>query len=55
MTIQHFHKNTIRHKKNSEWLQGSGNPVKPENDTKVVPLLIGVKSCYHKKAPLNTV
>ena len=35
MTVQHFHKNTIRHRKNSEWLQGSRKSEKPENDTKL--------------------
>ena len=40
MTIQHFHKNTIRHRKNSEWLQSSENSEKPENDTKIKILKI---------------
>ena len=35
MTIQYFHKNSIRHKVNSERLQCSGNSEKPENNTKI--------------------
>ncbi len=40
MIIQHLHKKTIRHRKNSESLQCSGNPEKPENDTKLKILKI---------------
>ena len=40
MTIQNIHKNTIRHRKNSEWLQSSRKSEKPENDTKIKILKI---------------
>ena len=46
MTTQHFHKNTIRHRKNSEWLQSSGNSEKPENDTKLK--ILKISRNYHK-------
>ncbi len=46
MTIQHFHKNTIRNRKNSVWLQGSANAEKPENNTKIKILKISIN--YHK-------
>ena len=51
MTVQHFHKNTIRHRKNSEWLQGSGNSVKPENDTKLK--ILKFQENYHKPSLLQ--
>ena len=35
MTIQNLQKNTIKQRKNSEWVQGSRNSEKPENDTKM--------------------
>ena len=35
MTDQNFHKNTNRHRKNSEWLQCLENSEKPENETKI--------------------
>ena len=46
MKIQHLHKNTIRHRKNSESLQCSGNPEKPENDTKLK--ILKILRNYHK-------
>ena len=46
MTIQNIHKNTIRHRKNSEWLQSSGNSEKPENDTKIK--ILKFQENYHK-------
>ena len=46
MTIQNIHKNTIRHRKNSEWLQSSGNSEKPENDTKIK--ILKISRNYHK-------
>ena len=46
MTIQNFHKKTIRHRKNSEWLQSSGNSEKPENDTKIK--ILKFQENYHK-------
>ena len=45
MTIQHFHKNTIRHRKNNEWLQRSEQSEKPENDAKIKILKIS-KNCH---------
>ena len=39
-------KNTIRHRKNNEWLLSSGNSEKPENDTKIKFLKISRN--YHK-------
>ncbi len=44
MTIQDFHKN-------SEWLQGSGNSGKPENDTKLK--ILKFQENYHKPSPLQ--
>ena len=63
MTIQHFHTNTIRNRKNSEWLHFSGNSEKPENDTKIKilkfqdnynksSLLQGLEQ-YYKVTPCN--
>ena len=49
MTNQQFHKNTIRHKKNSEWFQCTGNPVKPENDTKLK--ILKFQDNYNKSSP----
>ena len=46
MKIQHIRKNTIRHRKNSEWLQCSGNSEKPENDTKIK--ILKISKNYHK-------
>ncbi len=46
MKIQNLHKNTIRHRKNSEWFQWSGNSVKPENDTKLK--ILKFQENYHK-------
>ena len=46
MTIQYFHNNTIRQRKNREWLQGSRNSVKPENDTKIK--ILKISKNYHK-------
>ena len=46
MTIQHFHKNTIRHKKNNGWHQWLGKSVKPENDTKIK--ILKFQENYHK-------
>ncbi len=46
MTIQHFYKNTIRQRKNSKWLQWSGNSDKPENDTKIK--ILKFQENYHK-------
>ena len=45
MTIQHFHKNTIRHRKNNRWLQSPRNSDKPENDTKIKILKIS-RNCH---------
>ena len=44
MKIQNIHKNTIRHRKNNGWLQGSGQSEKPENDTKIKILNISINS-----------
>ena len=46
MTVQQFHKNTIRHRKNSEWFQSSENSEKQGNDTKIKILKISIN--YHK-------
>ena len=46
MTIQHFHKNTIKHRKNSEWLQCSRNSEKPEKTTKMK--ILKFQENYHK-------
>ncbi len=46
MTIQHFHKNTIRQRKNSERLQRSEKPVKPENGIK--HKILKFQENYHK-------
>ena len=51
MTIQHFHKNTIRHRKNNEWLQWLGKSEKPENGTKIKNLKF--QENYHKPSPLQ--
>ena len=45
MKIQNIHKNTIRHRKNSEWLQRSGQSEKTENDTKLKILKISI-NCH---------
>ncbi len=49
MTIQNIHKNTIRHRKNSEWLQCSENSEKPENDTKLK--ILKFQDNYNKPSP----
>ena len=49
MTIQNFHKNTIRYRKNSEWLQSSGNTEKQENETKIK--ILKFQENYHKPSP----
>ena len=46
MKIQNIHKNTIRHRKNNEWLQRSGQSEKPENDTKLK--ILKISRNYHK-------
>ena len=46
MKIQNIHKNTIRQRKNSEWLQSSGQSEKPENDTKIK--ILKISRNYHK-------
>ena len=46
MTVQHFHKNTIRYRKNNRWLQRSGQLEKPENDTKIK--ILKILRNYHK-------
>ena len=46
MTVQQFHKNTIRHGKNGGWLQWLGNSVKPENHTKIK--ILKISKNYHK-------
>ena len=46
MTIQQFHKNTIRHRKNNQWLQSSGNSEKPENNIKLK--ILKISRNYHK-------
>ena len=46
MITQNFHKNTIRHRKNSEWLQSSRNSEKPENDTKIK--ILKISRNFHK-------
>ena len=46
MKIQHFHINTIRYRKNSEWLQGSRKSEKPENNTKLK--ILKISRNYHK-------
>ena len=51
MTIQHFYKNTIKQRKNSEWLKCSGNSEKPENDTKIK--ILKISRNYHKPSPLQ--
>ena len=43
MMTQNIHKNTIRHRKNSEWLQSSENS---ENDTKLK--ILKISRNYHK-------
>ena len=50
MITQNFHKNTIRHRKNSEWLQSSRNSEKPENDTKLKILKIS-RNCHKPSLP----
>ena len=45
MKIQNIHKNTIRHRKNNERLQRTGQSEKPENDTKMKILKIS-KNCH---------
>ena len=45
MIIQDFQKNTIRHKKNSEWFQRARNSEKPENDTKIK--ILNFQENYH--------
>ena len=45
MTIQHFHKNTIRQRKNYKWIQWSGQLEKPENDTKIK--ILKFQDYYH--------
>ena len=49
MTIQYFHKNSIRHKVNSERLQCSGNSEKPENNTKIK--FLKFQDNYNKPTP----
>ena len=46
MKIQNIHKNTIRQRKNSEWLQCSRKSEKPENDTKLK--ILKISRNYHK-------
>ncbi len=46
MTIQRFHKNTIKHRKNSAWRQRLGKSEKPENDTNLKILIF--QENYHK-------
>ena len=45
MKIQNIQKNTIRHRKNNEWLQRSGQSEKPDNDTKIKILKIS-RNCH---------
>ncbi len=51
MTIQNFHNNTIRYRKNSEWLQWAGNSEKPEKNTKIK--ILKFQENYHKPTLLQ--
>ena len=48
MKIQNIHKNTIRHRKNNEWLQWLAQSEKTENNTKIK--ILKISRNYHKSS-----
>ncbi len=51
MKIQNFHKKTIRHRKNSGWLQWAGQSEKTENNTKLK--ILKFQENYNKPSPVQ--